>query len=116
MTAARKWTCRGCGAQWPRRKQLCETCGGRRPRRRTATQLALVEPYPDWEALYGPACNICGHVPEPGQRRLHRDHEHGSGRRRGLLCFRCNSALRPYMDASWLEAAAAYLRRAEGQW
>jgi hypothetical protein len=63
----------------------------------------------------GGFCGICGHIP-PAGKRLHRDHEHaGDGVPRGCLCFRCNSALRPYMTLEWLHAAAAYLERVEAR-
>ena len=32
----------------------------------------------------------------------------------GLLCFRCNAALRVYMTADWLRRALAYLERGAG--
>jgi hypothetical protein len=61
----------------------------------------------------GEHCGICGTAPKPG-RKLHRDHEHqGVGFPRGLLCFRCNAALRPYMGATWLRAALTYVTRAD---
>ena len=64
--------------------------------------------------MFGETCGICGRA--PSGRRLHRDHEHvGAGHRRGLLCFRCNSALRTYMTLDWLRAAVAYLERAEAR-
>jgi hypothetical protein len=56
-------------------------------------------------------CGICGDVGKT--RKLHRDHDHRTGKPRGLLCFRDNAALRPYMTLEWIEAAAAYLRRTE---
>jgi hypothetical protein len=37
-------------------------------------------------------CGICGSVPT-GKARLHLDHDHETGERRGFLCFRCNNAL-----------------------
>jgi hypothetical protein len=75
---------------------------------------ALALSYEYYVALNGgERCGICGTEPKPG-RRLHRDHEHvGVGRPRGLLCFRCTAALRPYMDLAWLRAAVAYLERVE---
>jgi hypothetical protein len=43
---------------------------------------------------------------------LHRDHDHATGMARGILCFRCNTALPARVDAAWLRAAADYLDRA----
>ena len=71
---------------------------------------ALEQPYEVFLALNGEElCGICG--AEPGTRRLHRDHDHRSGEPRGLLCFRRNAALRPYMTVEWLERALAYSSR-----
>lgn len=73
---------------------------------------ALDLPYEHYLKLNGGVerCGICGAEPKPG-RRLHRDHDHRTGAPRGLACFPCNSALRPYMTADWLRAALAYLER-----
>lgn len=50
-------------------------------------------------------CAICGKPPT--SRRLHVDHDHDTGKVRGLLCTRCNTSL------GWLEShgekAGAYL-------
>lgn len=42
-------------------------------------------------------CAICRDVCDTG-RRLAVDHEHSSGRIRGLLCFRCNTSLARYEE------------------
>jgi hypothetical protein len=117
---ARTWTCQRvtngvkCGAKNRAIYRLCRACNKPRPPlRKTAAQKALTEPYEAWAEIYGDRCGICGAVAKPGGKRLHRDHEHGSGLPRGILCFRCNSALRPYMTARWLRQAAYYLDRAE---
>jgi len=57
-------------------------------------------------------CEICGRPPKPGGRALHRDHDHRTGRKRGLLCFTCNRfILGKYATAEKLRSAADYLER-----
>jgi Recombination endonuclease VII len=55
----------------------------------------------------GEFCAICGNGPKT--RRLHIDHDHKTGRIRGLLCFRCNRNLPTYATSEWLRKAADYL-------
>jgi hypothetical protein len=83
---------------------------------------ALDLPYEDYVALNGgERCGICGRPPtkatrDKPARRLDRDHDHRDGKPRGLLCggrMGCNRRLGRVDDPRWLEAAAAYLRRAE---
>lgn len=63
----------------------------------------------------GNRCAICGELPKPeGVRaasRLHVDHDHESGRVRGLLCNHCNRGLGAFRDRpDLLELAIVYLR------
>lgn len=51
-----------------------------------------LETYTKLRDSQGNRCAICLHEPEDGQR-LHVDHDHTSGRVRGLLCVRCNNAI-----------------------
>lgn len=59
-------------------------------------------------------CAICGRVPNGTDQRtysLHVDHDHVSGRVRGLLCNHCNLALGHFGESTKrLERALAYLR------
>ena len=57
----------------------------------------------------GGGCAICG--AKPKTRRLHVDHDHATGKVRGLLCHRCNRALPTWVTTSWLNAASRYLWR-----
>jgi hypothetical protein len=62
-------------------------------------------------AAQGGACAICKE-PRPEERTLHVDHDHETGKIRGLLCFRCNNALgdlRENFDLA--QKAAEYLDR-----
>jgi hypothetical protein len=55
----------------------------------------------------GGVCAICGNPPK--KRPLHIDHNHRTGRVRGLLCYRCNRALPTYATAEWLRRACEYV-------
>lgn len=60
----------------------------------------------------GDFCGICGGLQKPGGNRLHRDHDHkNGGMARGLLCFRCNAAVRNYMTLDWAKRLVAYLEK-----
>jgi hypothetical protein len=57
-------------------------------------------------------CAICGGQPNGPGRRLHVDHCHMTGRRRALLCAKCNTMLGLADDVpERLESAATYLRK-----
>lgn len=56
----------------------------------------------------GGGCAICGEFPT--EKKLAVDHDHETGRVRGLLCMRCNTALGHFEDSiTLLEAAIDYL-------
>lgn len=57
-------------------------------------------------------CAICGTTNPGGQtvRKWHVDHDHKTGKVRGLLCFRCNIGLGYFLDdPDALTSAARYL-------
>ena len=58
-------------------------------------------------------CAICGD-PAPDEGNLHVDHDHVSGRVRGLLCVSCNNALGAFRESlDIFQAAANYLDQDE---
>jgi hypothetical protein len=62
----------------------------------------------------GGRCAICGGLPEGGPKssRLHVDHDHDTGRVRGLICLKCNSALAQFGDSlEGVMKAVEYLKR-----
>ena len=82
----------------------------RKPRR--AADLGVTtEDYDRLLAAQDGGCAICGNPPKT--RRLHVDHNHRTGKVRGLLCFRCNRALPTYATSQWLDSARLYVLRDE---
>ena len=78
----------------------------RKPTR--AKQLGITDAA--YEALLeqqGGHCAICSATPKT--RRLHVDHDHATGKVRGLLCHRCNRALPTWVTSDWLLGAAEYV-------
>lgn len=67
--------------------------------------------YTDRVAAQGNACAICRQAAAVTTKpRLHVDHNHTTGKTRGLLCHWCNAGLGQFRDdAARLRAAADYL-------
>jgi hypothetical protein len=87
--------CRSCKAAADRAAYFLRTYG-----LREADVVAL-------RARQGNRCSLCGD-PDPG----HVDHDHSSGRVRGLLCERCNLALGLFRDdAHVMRCAADYVEQ-----
>src|SRR3989442_7637556 len=63
--------------------------------------------YAEMVRAKGGGCAICGNPPKT--RRLHVDHDHRTGKIRGLLCHRCNRALPNWISGPWLWRALQYL-------
>ena len=85
----------------------------RQRRKPRAAQLGVTDAeYDRLLAAQGGGCAICGNPPKT--RRLHVDHDHKTGRVRGLLCHRCNRALPNWVTAEWLLSAAGYIGGIDG--
>ena len=58
------------------------------------------------------SCEICGTEWQEGQHKLCIDHDHNTGKIRGILCKPCNHVLgHSYDNIDTLESAIAYLKR-----
>lgn len=90
---------------------------GNRERRRyviAARMYGLDEAsYREMAALQNGLCAICLKAPSGRAEktsRLHVDHDHATGKVRGLLCYRCNHGLGSFLDSrELLLRAVAYL-------
>lgn len=68
-----------------------------------------IEQYDAMLEAQGGGCSICGRPPRD-DISLHVDHDHSTGKVRGILCFRCNNALADFNeDATVLQKAIGYL-------
>lgn len=64
------------------------------------------------KAVYGSHCQICGTHESTFKKKLHVDHNHETGRIRGLLCDNCNRAIGHLKDNPHItDSATRYLRR-----
>jgi hypothetical protein len=72
-----------------------------------------LEAYQEMEDKQGHLCAICRQPPEKlngRQKSLNVDHDHVSGKVRGLLCTRCNTGIGLFLDSpALLSAAIGYL-------
>ncbi len=76
-----------------------------------------VEQYAEVVARQGGVCRICKMTPTGSRENgkvLHVDHDHSTGKIRGLLCSHCNRGLGHFRDSSDLLLKAAAYLAAEG--
>lgn len=89
----------------------------RKPRR--AADLGIDDDLYDFLlAAQNNGCALCGELPKRLKAdgtpyRLHVDHNHRTGRVRGLLCWRCNKMLPTYVTSQWLDRAYTYVKADE---
>jgi len=77
------------------------------PKPRRAQLGVSLEQYEEMLARQNGGCAICGNPPKT--RRLDVDHDHRTGKIRGLLCHRCNRALPSWVTGAWLFKALEYI-------
>lgn len=70
------------------------------------------ETYLEMLAEQNGSCKICGCTEEEHGKRLHVDHNHKTGKVRGLLCSRCNTAIGKFKeDPEIIQKAIEYIER-----
>lgn len=72
-----------------------------------------IQEYDDMVRLREGRCDLCKKIPKGkhNQNVLHVDHDHGTGKIRGLLCSSCNRGIGFLReDAELLARAAAYVK------
>jgi hypothetical protein len=69
----------------------------------------------DWDAMFAAQGHICGACGSPSPRRRNgkwaTDHDHATGKVRGILCYVCNVALGYYENNQRNALLRAYLGR-----
>jgi hypothetical protein len=111
-------TCIMCGSAFQAYSGNSKSCADCRPRYRKSMKLMrsygiTIDEFEARLAGQGGACAICRIVPE-NTWSLAVDHDHRTGKVRGLLCDQCNLALGKFQDSiKTLENAIAYLRKHE---
>lgn len=123
MTATarrRYWSC-PCGTRNERVKQRCTNCRRARPKRRVPKHAVTLrdDSYEAYEAfsriVHGgedDSCRVCGR-PRHESRNHHRDHDHVTGKPRGVVCFQCNKLMPRLLTLARARQVVAYLERAE---
>ena len=100
-------SCRQCRATTERSKRGKRDLRERQGHHFKARYGITVDDYDRLLGEQGGKCAVCGDTPE---HRLHVDHDHDTGRVRGLLCTWCNKGLGAFRDnPDKLLGAAAYL-------
>lgn len=71
-----------------------------------------IDQYKQIHASQNGKCGCCGVDEKNFKRNLHVDHDHNTGKIRGLLCTQCNPGLGYFEDSiEKLEKAIAYLKK-----
>lgn len=83
----------------------------RRARLKSRYGMSL-EDYEEMLAAQGGSCALCPATISQDGRRLAVDHDHATGKVRGILCLRCNNQI-SLVDRLGIEALAFYLARGE---
>jgi len=118
--AKRYWLCRKCSTRNLRTSQKCG-CGQKRPPARVPKHALTLQKdsYDVYNQVNGlihgvsdESCGVCG-KPRSRERRHDRDHDHVTGKPRGLACHICNRVMVRQLSLQRARAVVAYLERVE---
>jgi hypothetical protein len=116
MSTGAKHLCKKCSTAKTREWAAANPRAWDRHRRKSVLKRRYNMTLEQFDALLasqGGVCAICRNPPtDPRGFRPHVDHDHATGKVRGVLCWKCNSGLGSFRDSPDLLAAAiAYLGR-----
>jgi hypothetical protein len=106
-TTGRQRHCRDC-----QKKRWAERTPEQERWRRIKTKYNLTQG--EWEDIFesqGRRCAICGTTEPNSSYNWHTDHNHDTGKVRGILCCNCNRAIGFLNNPSHLRSAAEYLKK-----
>lgn len=119
-------TCKTCGVDKPRKdfvtydngkgtglRASCNECNRARwrytTRKKNLRRVYGITPE-DYDEMAKDGCNLCGKKRESNGRNLTVDHDHKTGKIRGILCMQCNTSLGKLGDSvEGLTRALEYL-------
>lgn len=102
-------------------RRKCSGCGAALPKRKVPKHARTLrdDDYRVYElvnmrahGITDESCAVCGR-PKHESMRHHRDHDHVSGKPRGLVCFQCNRLMPRLLTLERARAITAYLERVE---
>lgn len=98
-----------------KRRKIYLLEGGQREQNLKCSYGMTLQDYNRQFQIQGGMCAICGRHQSMFDYSLHVDHNHETGKVRGLLCSGCNMRVGFLEDRKWNESAKKYLEKYNGR-